>query len=539
MNYVYQRNITEIKNEFTSFLNDLLTPFIYEGLKSVYVFSIKTHKEYLDKDNSQTRSPGVLKIFQLLLKTIPTLNRNCMETETNRIRNGTKCFGCFDNLVKATIKSKIVLLTFTNPKNYPDILKEKHHDNVDVIDFLHKCYIESARIVYNNPELFWHEFTPLEIKRNQREICELIKLGIGEGIRRVLPLKEILGEYLNSDYDFHESEKESAYNKQDYQNILEMVKDFLNNENMGTRQEFQQRNPEQFQYRIPNKDTSKYIKDGILEESDFQNFADQPVDGRMNRSDTRNDESDSSESGSESDNTPIITSNISNNLENLYDEIASVTNNDNQFFDLVDRVNNIEKGRNNIDIPYKNEQIQTNNENETIGHRGFIPEAGKDTEVQEILKNNSKINAPSNKTGQQLNEMLINMEGNIVKPINHQRLSRRPQNNQKLSPNHNSEINQQNNQSDNFSQLTNLLARQISNTDESKVHQVSQPKYEQTPIVSPQISHITNQNKNVSHIDNDNINEKNKEIFTHMRDNQTGGDLNNDYNVKFFANYMK
>lgn len=533
MNYIYQRNITEIKNEFTSFLNDLLTPFIYEGLKSVYVFSMKTHKEYLDKDNSQARSPGVLKIFQLLLKTIPTLNRNCMETETNRIRNGTKCAGCFDDLVKATIKSKIILLTFTNPKNCPNILKEKHHEKVDIIDFLHKCYIESARIVYNNPELFWHEFTPLEIKRNQREICELIKLGIGEGIRRVLPLKEILGEYLSSDYDFHESEKESNYNEQDYQNILEMVKDFLNKENkenMGNHGFQHGFPPEKLQYHIPNKDTSKYLKEGILETSDHKNFSGKTVNGRMDRSDTRNDESESNESGSESDHTSINSVNISNNLENLYDEIASVTNNENQFFDLVNRVNNIEKGQNNTDITYKGNLMQTNNENETIGHNGFIPQAEKDTEIQRILKDNIKANYPSNKTSRQINEILNNMEGKMVKnDINNNRLPKKSQNN----PKHNPVIDKLDNQSDKLNQITNLLANPILNHDESKIPPVP-PTINQNKIVS--------HSDNISANDNNSVNENNKEIFAPISGigaGVGGGDLNNNEKVKFFEKYMK
>lgn len=519
MNYVYQRNITEIKNEFTAFLNDLLTPFIYEGLKSVYVFAMKTHKEFLDKakDNSQVRSPGVLKIFQLLLKTIPGLNKNCMEVETNRIRSGTKCAGCFDDLVKATIKSKIVLLTFTNPKNCPDILKEKHHEKIDVIDFLHKCYIESARIVYNNPELFWHEFAPLEIKRNQREICELIKLGIGEGIRRVLPLREILGEYLNSDYDFHESEKESNYNEHDYQSILEMVKDFLNKENGGYPQGFQPGNPEQFQNHMPNK----YFQEGILETS--ENLR-ETANGRSDN--RQNDDSDSNESQSESDNESSVLG-ISNNLENLYDEIASVTNNENQFFDLVDRVNNIDKGKNSTDT-----RVAGKVENETIGHNGFIPQAGKDTEIQRILKANVKSNFPSNKTNRQMAEILTNMEGKII---------RSDVNNQKSLP-----IVRKNNQPDNQSehklnQITNLLAKPIPNPDEPKMSPFkaqpvpSQSKFEQVPSVSP----VNNHGQYMKLPNSENINENNKKIFTTVKDGQTGGDLNNADKVKFFEKYMK
>ena len=35
---------------------------------------------------------------------------------------------------------------------------------------------------------------PIDIKRNQRETCELLKEGIKEGIRKMLPMKLIIKE---------------------------------------------------------------------------------------------------------------------------------------------------------------------------------------------------------------------------------------------------------------------------------------------------------------------------------------------------------
>ncbi|MCJ7637158.1 MAG: hypothetical protein MUO21_06675, partial [Nitrososphaeraceae archaeon] len=177
MDYFYERNIVEIKNEYTTFLINIITPFIYEGIKSVYAFSINTHAEFNErgKHDPDIKSPGILKLFQLSLKEIPTLNNHSIELEVNRIKSGSKCADWFDDLVRAVIKCNIVLLTFNNPKKRPELLKEKYHEKIEIKDFLHKCYIESARAIYNNPELYWHEFPPLEIKRNQREACELIK----------------------------------------------------------------------------------------------------------------------------------------------------------------------------------------------------------------------------------------------------------------------------------------------------------------------------------------------------------------------------
>jgi len=226
MDHFYERNVSEIKNEYTTFLINLMTPFIYEGIRSVYQFGLNAHKEFIErgKHDPEVKSPGVLKIFQLSLKEIPTLNNNSIEIEANRIKAGSKCADWFDDLVKAVIKSNIVLLIFANPKKRSEILKEEYHNKIEIKDFVHKCYIESARMIYNNPELFWHEFPPLEIKRNQREACDLIKQAIQEAVRKVLPIKLILKEYLQNNYIDDDNDIANRISDTQYLNVHSMVK---------------------------------------------------------------------------------------------------------------------------------------------------------------------------------------------------------------------------------------------------------------------------------------------------------------------------
>jgi len=52
--------------------------------------------------------------------------------------------------------------------------------------------------MYNYPELLLTNIAPLEIKKNQREIRDLIKLCIEEAVRKSLPIKSILVEYLSN-----------------------------------------------------------------------------------------------------------------------------------------------------------------------------------------------------------------------------------------------------------------------------------------------------------------------------------------------------
>jgi len=217
-----------------TFLVNLITPSVYEGIKSVYNFAQRTHEDILKKGRTdpQSKSPGVLKLFQTCLKEIPLLNNNAMEIETERIKTTCKCGDWFDDLIKATVKSYIVLLTFTNPRGISNIVKEGYHNKIVVRDFVHKTYIETARLVYNNPELFWHEFPPLEVKRNQRDTCNLIKSAIGEAITKMLPMKLVLKEYLQNNYvedDFNDITKQ--INETQYANVKSMIdRDLANKE---------------------------------------------------------------------------------------------------------------------------------------------------------------------------------------------------------------------------------------------------------------------------------------------------------------------
>lgn len=199
--HYYEKNIVDIKMEYTTFLVNILTPVVYEGIKILYDKSIDVEKDFIEKckTNPDVKPPGVLRIFQSFLKGVKNLNNNSIEAETDRIRTETKC-PWFDELVRAVVKSYIILLTFNASGKKCKLVNDKFHEKIDIKTFVHKCYIECARMFFNYPELFWHGFPTIEIKRNQRESCEIIKVAIIDAIRKMLPVKMILDEYLKNDY---------------------------------------------------------------------------------------------------------------------------------------------------------------------------------------------------------------------------------------------------------------------------------------------------------------------------------------------------
>jgi len=235
MKHFYERNITDIKQEYTIFLTNILTPLLYEGIKKLYNQSLEFEKKFeiAQTKDPNIKNPGALKLFQKFLKNLPNLNNHLIETETNRLRDNSKCADIFDDLIKAVIKSNIILLTFNTSDKTCNIVKERYHDNIDVKEFIHKCYIECAKIFYDYPEIFWHKYSTIDIKRNQREAHELVRKCIVEAIRKMLPMKLILEEYLKNDYVEDHKQNLGDLNQAEYTNIKNLLRRDLYNQNGG------------------------------------------------------------------------------------------------------------------------------------------------------------------------------------------------------------------------------------------------------------------------------------------------------------------
>lgn len=268
MGHFYEHNISEIRNEYTSFLINILTPFIYEALKSFYEYAIQSHEKLIEsgKNDPNIKIIGVSQLFQIALKEIPTLNNHSLEVETDRIRSGCKCADWFDDLIRAVIKSNIILLTFTNSKNVSDILAEEFHNKFEIKDFIHKCLISSAVYMYNNPHLFNNKLHSTEIKKNQMIIYQFIGDGIREAIRKTLPMKVILTEYLTN-------------NVLDDQEQFNKVQQLVHQDMRGGADNYHETTSESKHYSDSEDATSSHRNDNHNEES--EEMQDYTADGEV------------------------------------------------------------------------------------------------------------------------------------------------------------------------------------------------------------------------------------------------------------------
>lgn len=190
----------EKKNEYTINLVNVLSPLIYEGLVSIYTEAL----------NVSNNADNILKVFQSFLRKIPKWTSEMINQETERILKNSKSCDWLSNLVKATIKANMIILTYNPHLKLQNKIESSYYKNINLEDFIHKIYIECARELWNNPYLMYHQYSPIELKRNQRDTIILVKDAVKEAIRRLLPLKELLEIYLDDDLeqnDLHDFDK--------------------------------------------------------------------------------------------------------------------------------------------------------------------------------------------------------------------------------------------------------------------------------------------------------------------------------------------
>ena len=206
--------LIEIKKEYILLIVNIFTPLIYDGLMSIY-----------DKAKNISDNKRILKIFQGFLKDIPKWNSQIIINETNRILINSECSDWLLNLVKATLKINLIIMSF--PLNDID---KNDYDIINLNKFIHNIYIESARKIWNNPYLFYHNYPSIEIKRNQRDIIALINNAIKTVIRKLLPIKKLVTQCIN--YNFEKTHNNHFIKKNYKYNSIQSDKNNIHNQHI-------------------------------------------------------------------------------------------------------------------------------------------------------------------------------------------------------------------------------------------------------------------------------------------------------------------
>jgi hypothetical protein len=190
---VYSHYLLEVKRDYTKQLCNLLVPVMYEGILSLYTSAKNARKDV------------PMKMFQLVLSKVPEWNQHTITTEYNRIIAKTNC-EWINELITAVFISHAKILSSIKTKKKTKTLNLKI-PNGDY--FIHKAYIECARQFWKNPYLLYDEVNSIEYQRNLRDSEQIIEQCVEETIRKLLPIRNILQQYIAVDEESSSSSSSS------------------------------------------------------------------------------------------------------------------------------------------------------------------------------------------------------------------------------------------------------------------------------------------------------------------------------------------
>lgn len=190
----------EAKSEYTKQLCQYIVP-------SIQQYFLDLLEEAKQKEDDSKR---VLLMFQTLLEDISDWNVDKVQRETGSIVSGSQCDYLEELMTAVFIAHTKVLsairLTTKQKKLQITIPKLDH--------FIHRILRECSRLLWSNTYLFSTSAPSLERQKNLRIIENFLQEGVLQGIRSMLPVKNILREYLKDDDDEEEVDVEVKEEKE-------------------------------------------------------------------------------------------------------------------------------------------------------------------------------------------------------------------------------------------------------------------------------------------------------------------------------------
>lgn len=145
--------------------------------------------------------------FQEVLSQIPEWNMDKVQREIQRLVTEINC-DYLEELVTAVFIAHTKILTAIrignkNKRVQITIPKLEH--------FLHRSLSECSRLLWSSAYLFNTELSPVEKQKNHRQIEQLLHDGIAQAIRGLLPVKNILKDYLAEPEDEADDEEDDDH----------------------------------------------------------------------------------------------------------------------------------------------------------------------------------------------------------------------------------------------------------------------------------------------------------------------------------------
>ena len=193
--------LVDAKEEYMKQIVQILRPHLMSGLLSIYDEAM----EICTRNNEEDLT---LLTFQELLSQVPKWSQVLVDQEAQNIVRESDC-DYIEDLLTATFVCHTKILTSVRVAH--DNRKRQINLKIPSVErFIHHTYIEIAREFWKHPYLVKKDdVSKLQYQKNLRDVEGIITACIENTVRKLLPVKNILKEYLADDEDDEDDEDAS------------------------------------------------------------------------------------------------------------------------------------------------------------------------------------------------------------------------------------------------------------------------------------------------------------------------------------------
>jgi len=190
---------SDARSEYTKQLCGILIPSYFQFYLSIL--------EKARQEGAKTNDPRkLLWHFQTFLNEIPDWNMEKVNTEIGQIQSGCGCDYLEDLLTAVFIAHTKVLtairVSAKQKKVQITVPKVEH--------FLFKVLCETSKLLWGSSFLFRENITAIEKQQNYRSVETLLGEGILQAVRSMVPVKNILRDFVSMDEDVDAKEEEKS-----------------------------------------------------------------------------------------------------------------------------------------------------------------------------------------------------------------------------------------------------------------------------------------------------------------------------------------
>ncbi len=181
---------SEARNEYLKQMSTWIVPPLVDFFRTNFL-------EFTNQEGKRAMSA-----FQAWCSEIPRWNQDVIEKNIETILDSCKC-DYIEELMTAVFIAHTKMLTAirisSKQKKLQITLPKLDH-------FLHRVFVECARIFWKAPFLFLDNISPIETQKNILQAESMCTEALSSAVRSLLPIKSILRDYLEDDEDIESRE---------------------------------------------------------------------------------------------------------------------------------------------------------------------------------------------------------------------------------------------------------------------------------------------------------------------------------------------